>query len=413
MATLAGLEERDCSSYYSQSAEEVRPILLGCPFHSVISQQNHKHNILHTSMYLGTIIAPSQVGEKDLHHHHRSLSRQNRDRQVSSVNTMRIVILLLVWTYHFSAAFQVAPIGRVKRFSGFHKATTPTTPTIKIHSNTRLSPTKTATTTTTSTAMGASLQQYAPDAIRLFSNMALPASILGGSIVPMGFAAALPIKSPNEEENRPSWVLLRKAYNVAALLCLLSNLIAVMWSVITVNQLTETTIAPAESVWALLRRDFDLEWYVHVFGERRATLVCSILSNLIARLCLSNCSHTCRAAVNSHFLFGLLSYAFCIACRGFLQVQGGALGQSMMGFAGGALLMIVSVVNRAVSYGAGDGVHRYGANILGLFGRYLHLLVARVCDAKNFGILGLSSILLWTGSLYTAVRAMLKGEDHD
>lgn len=109
-----------------------------------------------------------------------------------------------------------------------------------------------------------SLQQYAPDAISLFQNMVTPASILAGAIVPMSFASALPIKSANDKENRPIWILMRKAYNVAALLSLLSNLIAVMWSVIAVNQLTETKIAPASSVWHLLRRDFDLPWYVIV-----------------------------------------------------------------------------------------------------------------------------------------------------
>ena len=110
--------------------------------------------------------------------------------------------------------------------------------------------------------MQGSLDQYAPQAVSLFQNMITPASIIAGAIVPMAFASPLPIKSDNPSENRRSWVIMRKAYNVAALLSLLSNLLAVMWSVIAVNQLTETKIAQAESVWHLLRRDFDLSWYV-------------------------------------------------------------------------------------------------------------------------------------------------------
>lgn len=118
----------------------------------------------------------------------------------------------------------------------------------------------TASSTTTTSALHASLHQCAPQAVSLFQNMITPASILAGAIVPMAFASPLGIKSDNETENRPTWVLMRKAYNVSALLSLLSNLIAVMWSVISVNQLLETSVAPAESVWHLLRRDFDLPW---------------------------------------------------------------------------------------------------------------------------------------------------------
>ena len=118
----------------------------------------------------------------------------------------------------------------------------------------------TASTATTTSTLQASLHQCAPQAVSLFQNMITPASILAGAIVPMAFASPLGIKSDNETENRPTWVLMRKAYNVSALLSLLSNLIAVMWSVISVNQLLETRVAPAESVWHLLRRDFDLPW---------------------------------------------------------------------------------------------------------------------------------------------------------
>lgn len=118
-----------------------------------------------------------------------------------------------------------------------------------------------------------------------------------------------------------------------------------------------------------------------------------------------------RAGVNSHFLFGLMSFAFCVACRGFLQVQGGVLGQSMMGLAGGALLMMVSVVNRAVARGAGDGVHRYGPNVLYLFGHYVYLLGARSTAKNDIGVLGVSSIFIMGYSLFTSVRALMQKDD--
>jgi len=224
------------------------------------------------------------------------------------------------------------------------------------------------------TAMHASLEQFAPQAVSLFQNMITPASILSGAIVPMAFASAVPIKSEDATENRRSWVLMRKVYNVAALLSLLSNLVAVMWSVIAVNQLTETSIAPAESVWHLLRRDFDLPW----------------------------------AGVNTHFLFGLMSFALCVAIRAFLQVGGGVLGQCVAGLAGGALLMMVSVMNRAVAHGAGDGVHRYGPNLLYLFGNYIYLLGAKATAKKDIGMLAVAGMVITGYSLFTGVRAMLE-----
>lgn len=106
-----------------------------------------------------------------------------------------------------------------------------------------------------------------------------------------------------------------------------------------------------------------------------------------------------------------MSFAFCIACRSFLQVQGGVLGQSVMGLAGGGLLLMMSVINRAVAQGAGDGVHRYGPNFLYLFGRYIYLLGAKATAKKDIGILGVSSIVIMSYSLFTGIRAMFQKED--
>jgi len=227
------------------------------------------------------------------------------------------------------------------------------------------------------TAMRVPLEQFAPQAVSLFQNMITPASILSGAIVPMAFASALPIKSDDATENRRSWILMRKIYNVAALLSLLSNLVAVMWSVIAVNQLTETTVAPSESVWHLLRRDFNLPW----------------------------------AGVNAHFFFGLMSFALCVAIRAFLQVQGGVLGQCVVGLSGGAFLMMVSVVNRAIAHGAGDGVNRYGPNILYLFGNYIYLLGAKATAKNDIGILSVAAMAIAGYSLFMGVRALLGKDD--
>lgn len=85
--------------------------------------------------------------------------------------------------------------------------------------------------------------------------MITPAFILAGAIVPMAFVATVPVKSEIESESCQSTTSLH-------FLSLLCNITAAMWSVIAVNWLTETDNAPAESVWHLLRLDFDLPWYV-------------------------------------------------------------------------------------------------------------------------------------------------------
>lgn len=222
----------------------------------------------------------------------------------------------------------------------------------------------------------ASLQQHVPQAISLFQNMITPASILAGAIVPMAFTSSLPVD--NENKNKSSWTaMLRKAYHISGLLSLLSNLMAVMWSVIAVNQLNEIShLAPAKSVWELLRRDFDLPW----------------------------------TGVNTHFMFGLLCFAFCVACKAFFIVQGGILGQSMLGLSGGALLLMLSSINRAIATGAGDGIHRYGPNSLFLIGHYLYLLGTKALSQQDsgIGILGISSILLTSYSLVMGIRALFQ-----
>jgi hypothetical protein len=123
------------------------------------------------------------------------------------------------------------------------------------------------------TALQSSLQQFAPQAVNLFNNMKTPASILAGALVPLGLLAPLPpadaeppvaivpdgsTKSKGAASSQArrraglrSLVpkILRRSYVVVAVLSLLSELISVMWATVAVNQLIETHVAPAESVW--------------------------------------------------------------------------------------------------------------------------------------------------------------------
>ena len=56
---------------------------------------------------------------------------------------------------------------------------------------------------------------------------------------------------------------LKRVYIVVTLISFCSELLAVMWATVAVNQLTERNdLVATETVWALLERDFDLEWTI-------------------------------------------------------------------------------------------------------------------------------------------------------
>ena len=117
-----------------------------------------------------------------------------------------------------------------------------------------------------SSSTALAVKDYAPAAASLFNNMKTPASILAGAIVPLGFLAALP-DPPDDKDNVPFFHktmdrMLRKSYLLVTLFSFGSQLLAVMWATVAVNQLTETVVEPAASVWALLKRQdwLDLAW---------------------------------------------------------------------------------------------------------------------------------------------------------
>lgn len=89
--------------------------------------------------------------------------------------------------------------------------------------------------------------QFSGEAVSLFNNMKLPASILAGALVPLGMMAPLPIKGKEQESKVQK--RLRRLYYVTAVFSLVSQLVSVMWATVAVNKLIETKIDPAASVW--------------------------------------------------------------------------------------------------------------------------------------------------------------------
>jgi hypothetical protein len=202
--------------------------------------------------------------------------------------------------------------------------------------------------------------------------MNLPSSIIAGAIVPLGFVAPLQVESePGENiwEQRA-----RRMYQVLSVVTLATELIAVMWATVASNQLTENTFAPANSVWHLIQRDFELEW----------------------------------AAVNTHFVIGMLGFLGMIGIRSYFVAKKALLGGATLGVALSSLALMVSIVNRGVAAGGGKG-RRFGGTVLSLAQRYTTLLLARALSIKTFGILEILSVTGLAVSLSGAVTAVWKG----
>lgn len=222
------------------------------------------------------------------------------------------------------------------------------------------------------------LADYSSAATALFDNMKTPASILAAGMISIGFLA--PFQIPPPIADQPKMVkrvkLLKRAYILVTLISFCSELLAVMWATVAVNQLTERSLPPAESVWDLLQRDCDLSW----------------------------------AAVNSHFVVGLVGFMYMVGIRGYVMLLAAEASEVLivatLSGVGSALLLMVSVVNRGVESGGGDGIG-YGATVLDLFGHYVYLLYQRAVDRDSFGPLELSAIVLEAMSVAFALYAIL------
>ena len=235
-------------------------------------------------------------------------------------------------------------------------------------------------TTMSPTATHVSLQQFAPAAISLFDNMRTPAAILAGGIVPAGIAAGFP-SLVNPKDGKVA-ALLARLFPLVAISSLTSLLISVMWATVAVNQLTETTVPMAESVWHLLMRDYELAW----------------------------------AGVNTHFFMGMLGFMFVIGSRVYLTESRGPIGKSVGGIAASGMLLMISIINRGVAAGNQKGM-RYGTNVLALVSRYLQLLISRAMSMKTFGPMEVAAAVMFVVSVSAAsisiwndVRAITKME---
>ena len=126
---------------------------------------------------------------------------------------------------------------------------------------------------------------------------------------------------------------------------------------------------------ALLERDFALEW----------------------------------SATNAHFVGGMLGFIFLIASRVYFYLKGGLLGRSASGLAVSSLLLMTSVVNREVANGGGSAGKGFGGTVMSLWTTYGRLLWKRATSRETFGILELSSILVFAWGLQGVLRSVFCG----
>ena len=230
------------------------------------------------------------------------------------------------------------------------------------------------------------LSDFAPAATSLFNNMKLPAAVVTAGMISLGFATSFPELPPDTPERQYSLKLrkrcesLRRLHIVTALISVTSELIVVMWAAVEVNQLTERVYAPTASVWELIQRDCDLAW----------------------------------SAVNSHFVLGIIGFVSMLALRAYVMLLAAEASSALMTAAStgtaAALCLMISIVNRGVEAGGGEGIG-YGKTILDLVRHYAIVLARCASDANSPGPLELSAILLEVTSLVFALQVLLSGND--
>ena len=136
-----------------------------------------------------------------------------------------------------------------------------------------------------------------------------------------------------------------------------------MFATVATNKLTEIASAPAESVFALIKRDYELQWI----------------------------------GTNVHFMLGLLGFGSMIMIRA-LTIFPVPLNTASAGLGLSGLLAMLSIVNEGVSKGDGRG-HQLGGNVVSLLCRYVGLVV-KATYSKRTVLGGISFVL----AIYSGIK---------
>jgi len=199
---------------------------------------------------------------------------------------------------------------------------------------------------------------YVSAASGLFANVRLPASILAGALVPLGFGFVLPSEGPAfSPETRRFLIRLHRVAAAIAYSCLL---ICIVYASVSINSLAEMPHEKAESVIALIRQEYELPW----------------------------------VATNVTFFLGLCGALVLVALRALLTWEPDE-GKVAAGFCASALLIMASVVDDQVKLGG------YSENLVQLMGFFFQMLFEHATQTQS--PLLLLGLVLSAGSSFGAL----------
>ena len=210
------------------------------------------------------------------------------------------------------------------------------------------------------------LGDHTAAAALLFSNMRAPAALIGASTVPLGILSAPIVESTDNARA----IRLKNANMLLAIVSLLNQVLAIVYSTVAVNKIAELTYEPTEGVAQFIEKYHELSW----------------------------------VGTNVHFLLGLMGFA-CLALAKPYHMYGKNVGDVAACWIGAAMIMCVSIVNRGISQGHGtmeDASLKFANNLGGLVVTYAKLLLQE-CMALN--ALPVLSIGLVLASVVPVTRA--------
>lgn len=98
---------------------------------------------------------------------------------------------------------------------------------------------------------------------------------------------------------------------------------------------------------------------------------------------------------------------FLIGSRAYFQAGSGLFGRSIAGLTFSGLMLMVSIVNRGVASGSGEGLS-YGGTVLHLVSHYVSMLFKQATKAGSIGPLELAAMVGMTFYSVEAARGMWK-----
>jgi len=210
------------------------------------------------------------------------------------------------------------------------------------------------------------LADHSAAAASLFNNMRIPAALIGGSIVPLGLLSAPMVESTDNARQ----IRLKNANMLLAIVSLLNQVIAIVYSTVAVNKMAELSYESTEGVAQFIEKYHELSWL----------------------------------GTNVHFLLGLMGFA-CLTLAKPYHMYGKNVGDIAACWIGAAMVLCTSVVNRGISQGHGameDTSLQFASNVGGLVVSYVKLLLQ---ECLKFNVLHILSLGLVLVSIVPVIRA--------